>query len=95
MSSVAPADDPAARRKRAGRKYTSRACEECRRRRAKVRWLRYARLSFRHDQPVSQELTLISVMELAHHVPAVSIVVFDASIQPRKMEGSLHPSPTW
>ncbi|KAJ5765847.1 hypothetical protein N7520_005406 [Penicillium odoratum] len=28
-------DDPSAKRKRAGRKYTSRACEECRRRRSK------------------------------------------------------------
>ncbi|KAJ5085126.1 hypothetical protein N7532_009897 [Penicillium argentinense] len=35
MSSATPAEDPNARRKRPGRKYTSRACEECRRRRAK------------------------------------------------------------
>ncbi|KAJ5404470.1 hypothetical protein N7509_004341 [Penicillium cosmopolitanum] len=35
MSSATPAEDPSARRKRPARKYTSRACEECRRRRAK------------------------------------------------------------
>ncbi|KAJ5625387.1 hypothetical protein N7510_001696 [Penicillium lagena] len=35
MPPAAPEDDPSARRKRSGRKYTSRACEECRRRRAK------------------------------------------------------------
>lgn len=36
MAADAPVDDPAGRRTRPGRKYTSRACEECRRRRAKV-----------------------------------------------------------
>ncbi|OKO90612.1 Nitrogen assimilation transcription factor nit-4 [Penicillium subrubescens] len=35
MAPEAPVDDPVARRTRPGRKYTSRACEECRRRRAK------------------------------------------------------------
>ncbi|CEJ57830.1 hypothetical protein PMG11_06509 [Penicillium brasilianum] len=35
MASEAPGEDPTARRTRTGRKYTSRACEECRRRRAK------------------------------------------------------------
>ncbi|KAJ5630281.1 uncharacterized protein N7484_010381 [Penicillium longicatenatum] len=35
-----PQDDPSAKRKRAGRKYTSRACEECRRRRAKCDGMR-------------------------------------------------------
>ncbi|CAL5867167.1 uncharacterized protein PFLUO_LOCUS1379 [Penicillium psychrofluorescens] len=35
MPPALPTEDPSARRKRTGRKYTSRACEECRRRRAK------------------------------------------------------------
>ncbi|KAJ5273650.1 transcriptional regulator family: Fungal Specific TF [Penicillium angulare] len=79
-----PQEDTAARRKRAGRKYTSRACEECRRRRAKYMYKFVSNLKF------TINAFFISVMARARLAHDVLIEVFDANIQPPKMEDSPH-----